>query len=33
MVDVKDKKYTAQVEEHLNKYVRENYPDILIRSS
>ena len=33
LVEVKDKKYTAQVEERLNKYVRENYPDILIRSS
>ena len=33
LVEVKDKKYTAAVEERLNTYVRENYPNILIRSS
>ena len=33
LVEVKDKKYTAAVESRLNEYVRENYPNILIRSS
>ena len=33
LVEVKDKKYTAEVEARLNEYVRENYPNILIRSS
>lgn len=33
LVEVKDKKYTADVEARLNEYVRENYPNILIRSS
>lgn len=33
LVEVKDKKYTAEVEGRLNDYVRENYPNILIRSS
>ena len=33
LIEVKEKAYTAEVEERLNKYVRENYPDILIRSS
>lgn len=33
LVEVKDKKYTAEVENRLNDYVRENYPNILIRSS
>lgn len=33
LVEVKDKKYTADVEDRLNEYVRENYPNILIRSS
>ena len=33
LVEVKDKKYTAELEARLNEYVRENYPNILIRSS
>lgn len=33
LVEVKDKKYTAEVENRLNEYVRKNYPNILIRSS
>ncbi|MEG0795840.1 MAG: efflux RND transporter permease subunit [Odoribacter sp.] len=33
LVEVKDKKYTATVEARLNEYVRENYPNILIRAS
>ena len=33
LVEVKDKKYTAIVEDLLNTYGRENYPNILIRSS
>ncbi len=33
LVEVKDKKYTADLEDRLNEYVRENYPNILIRSS
>lgn len=33
LIELKDKKYTAAVEERLNTYVRRNYPDILIRSS
>lgn len=33
LVEVKDKKYTAAIEARLNEYVRENYPNILIRSS
>lgn len=33
LVEVKDKKYTAKVEARLNEYVRENYPNILIRAS
>ena len=33
LVEVKDKKYTAAVEARLNEYVRENYPNILIRAS
>lgn len=33
LVEVRDKKYTSQLESRLNTYVRENYPDILIRSS
>lgn len=33
LVEVKDKKYTAEVEGRLNEYVRRNYPNILIRSS
>ena len=33
LVEVRDKKYTAELEARLNEYVRENYPNILIRSS
>ncbi len=33
LVEVKDKKYTAELEARLNEYVRENYPNLLIRSS
>ncbi len=33
LVEVKDKKYTTTVEARLNQYVRENFPNILIRSS
>lgn len=33
LVEVKDKKYTAAVEKRLDEYVRQNYPNILIRSS
>lgn len=33
LIEVKDKKYTAQVEARLNDYVRQNYPNILIRAS
>ena len=33
LVEVRDKKYTAELEARLNEYVRKNYPNILIRSS
>ena len=33
LVEVKDKKYTVAVEARLNEYVRENFPNVLIRSS
>ncbi|MDE5638409.1 MAG: efflux RND transporter permease subunit, partial [Odoribacter sp.] len=33
LIELKDKKYTAGMEEQLNSYVRRNYPDMLIRSS
>ncbi|MGL5681481.1 MAG: efflux RND transporter permease subunit [Marinifilaceae bacterium] len=33
LIEVKDKKYTIELENRLNTYVRENYPDLLIRSS
>lgn len=33
LIEVKDKAYTAEVEERLNRYVRQNYPNMLIRSS
>ena len=33
LVEVKDKKYTVTVEARLNEYVRENFPNVLIRSS
>lgn len=33
LIEVKDKAYTAKVEERLNRYVRQNYPNMLIRSS
>ena len=33
LIEVKDKKHTAEIEARLNEYVRINYPDILIRSS
>lgn len=33
LIELKDKKYTVAVENRLNTYVRENYPNILIRSS
>lgn len=33
LVELSDKKYTADVEARLNEYVRINFPDILIRSS
>ncbi len=32
LVEVKDKKYTTTVEARLNQYVRENFPNLLIRS-
>lgn len=33
LIEVKDKTYTAAVEARLNRYVSENYPNLLIRSS
>lgn len=33
LIEVKDKKYTVEMEERLNRYVRKNYPNMLIRSS
>lgn len=33
LIEVKDKTYTAAVEARLNRYVREHYPNLLIRSS
>lgn len=33
LIELKDKKYTIAMEEQLNRYVRENYPNMLIRSS
>lgn len=33
LIEVRDKAYTARVEERLNTYVRNNYPNLLIRSS
>lgn len=33
LIEVKDKKHTVAVEDRLNTYVRENYPNLLIRSS
>lgn len=33
LIEVKEKAYTAEVEERLNRYVRQNYPNMLVRSS
>lgn len=33
LIELKDKEYTVAVEDRLNTYVRENYPNLLIRSS
>lgn len=33
LIEVKEKAYTAEVEERLDRYVRQNYPNMLVRSS
>ena len=33
LIEVKEKAYTAEEEERLNRYVRQNYPNMLVRSS
>uniref|UniRef100_UPI0040386221 efflux RND transporter permease subunit n=1 Tax=Odoribacter laneus TaxID=626933 RepID=UPI0040386221 len=33
LIESKEKAYTAEVEERLNRYVRQNYPNMLVRSS